>query len=473
MNHFQHILSICFRRSQSSIDTLEIDVDRIFGRSHSRSAVPTLLCVTDVVSALQLPCLPITRLIWSNDKMRDTDVRMKCIAGSMHTFFPKLEHFSFGIHQVATYYAAPDTRFARPSESLRCINAALKFNLRSLDLHCPSWPVVQHLGSIVHLQSLESLSICSLVPPRLQSCDASALASLHLNGPKNVSVERCKVEFVFDIQRPEQETAHGSIQPELVHLFSCFVGLKHVELGFASRTFTRLFAANVNWNLAFGVLFEQKTRHLIQFGAVPQLNSVDFTRVPHTDAIDIVKALRLNVDESNCNLLHFGMSVISNQQEMSARKWFLFQQRIINPFLKLHMHLKSVRLAYGCAARPYYGQYCYRCLDERSSVSVDDVTYMDPLLSLVGSLPRSLVSLELTMPRFVGFSRHPELKQMASIKLVRKLCSLLSEKDGCDLDSIVLNKFRLTAEARDYLTFVFGYHNKIDLTDNNIRLCFS
>ena len=112
-------------------------------------------------------------------------------------------------------------------------------------------------------------------------------------------------------------------------------------------------------------------------------------------------------------------------------------------------------------------------IEPRPFVSVHGASYMDPLVSLLDNLPPSLVALDVTLPRFIGLEHDLEFKRSASKRLVRKLCTMMLNKGGCDLDSVVLNKIKLTPQAQAHLTFVFGYRNKVFVKDGKCHMCFS
>ena len=98
-------------------------------------------------------------------------------------------------------------------------------------------------------------------------------------------------------------------------------------------------------------------------------------------------------------------------------------------------------------------------------------SFLDPLLLVLSNISQTkgLIKLRVWLPRYVG--SNAEIKQIQSMKVVKELSRLLSKQDEeSKLETIVLSKIsrlNFSNKALDFLTFTFGYDNKMYIQNNN------
>ena len=61
-----------------------------------------------------------------------------------------------------------------------------------------------------------------------------------------------------------------------------------------------------------------------------------------------------------------------------------------------------------------------------------------------------------------------EIKKCKTIEVVKMLSNMLSMQDGeSKLETIVLSNMHFCRQAMDFLTFTFGYNNKLHIYNNH------
>ena len=212
---------------------------------------------------------------------------------------------------------------------------------------------------------------------------------------KNISLQELKLEFTQILTFRECADPGQSIQDILSELFSIFIGIKHFEFKDARYSAQSL---RIDWKSVFNTLFEHKTSQSLYHDNIPSLQSLE-CNVDCLDGIGIIQGLMHCYDEAYCNLNHFGMDVCRYREAMrdldddNLSSTALIKGHLI-PFMKLskvETNLKSMQFD-----------------GERRTVM--SVTYMDSVITLLSNLPKSLISLDISLP-----DHHESMRSVSQI----------------------------------------------------------
>ena len=138
----------------------------------------------------------------------------------------------------------------------------------------------------------------------------------------------------------------------------------------------------------------------------------------------------------------------------------LFVQSHLIPFLKLPVNdcnLQHFGLKYG-GTLSYYSANCGewrnmpRCLIARTDSAFETE------LDLLQNLPSSLMTLALTPPEKGPIT---DAKDTAPRQFVSALCGLAAKQEQHQLIEISLNGVTLSSQLQKYLTFMFGYNDRL------------
>eukprot|EP01083_Nonionella_stella_P035686 97328_1 len=441
---YMHIVEYIITKSILCLDTLQIDIPSgyaVGGVYYYRHF--TLL--NHILGTFN--SLPISRLIWNKDTANPQSGEL-----TQHIILPI-------IHQYA--------------------------QLQSVDLFCPSWNVFEPTHRVIasiatHLKNIQTLSIVTgydpfppfLIPPFLDRYPNKNTC--------NTSLKELKVEFVL------KEYDDQSMSPILSQLFSTFIGITHFQFGFAFECSHWVWhrnpapSFNIDWEQLFDSLCAKKRTHSINHPRVPvpALRSLQFD-VPFNEAKKILQDLsgaRLR-NEPFIDLKHFGINVVS------GRNSYVFDEFVdcFIPFAATYLNiigLTSLDVSCGDGYKIYFGEWQSfpHC---RARITIEPF-YCRSILRLLSNLPRSLSTFKLKTPILYRPARNVEQTEWEiwnteSMKLVHKLCEMLSERTDSNLKSIVLdNILRFPPKkAKEYLMFMFGFNNKFYFNGNRCCLAFT
>eukprot|EP01084_Bolivina_argentea_P055500 101738_1 len=469
---FNHILNYIINKSICCLDTLEIDVDplTVHGWSNGFSALYHILS--------QFNSLPINTLLWKRDsftKIRSathTTRILKLIEDKLTTNCPNLKTFSFKLNSFGKNWVGEDiepcvelaTHIITPAISgYKC--------LETLELYCPSWNVFKTeyniIGLIVNnLRQLKKLSITSYTA-----------IDTHINiDNKHMLLEELNIDFV--IQYNNTNNIAIIMECILLRLFESFIGIKHFQFGYSlirdsivygPEHYPAHIAFKIDWNYIFSVLLKNKSVCGLKMNSLLCLESLVFKQIIVDDAISLLNDLNVLKDEVYVNLKHFGINIVGKKNWVSQSVFDSYVNNKLIPFIN-SFELKSLTFAYGngykILSKTSWGRcrYWWREYEQgwwiKPTVKVKPL-YFQSIINLLSKLPKSLRSLNIKPPGYASCSDkiQNKIKQNESMRLVQKLCELLSENN--DLESIVLDKVKLYRKAKDFLIFMFGYNNKM------------
>ena len=467
---FDYVMQVIFIGSIHCLKTLEIDIPLKSFHSYSYS-LTTLNFMLDLFQPLS-----ITKLIWQKDGFHKIDHNatrdnvFEGIEKKLLTQFPNLKSYSFGIHDVGNFWSPVMDRYTKVdpiphlSKHLLCVVHAYQ-HLAELDLFCPEWNVYKSEYGIIE-------SIVKKLTNLQKLCITSQVHSLHdmnmcTHKIVNPSLQELNLEFIINII--DKSVGINCIQKIISYLFSSFINIHHFQFGFAFKSVAALdmFILDIDWSILFSLLMKQKLLYSLKNEPISELKCVRFDQITWMDALSVLNALKLIKDERFLHLIDFGINVVgaSDITKFTEVNYQSFVNHNFIPFINV-LPLQTLSLSYGYG----YKKYVYRdwksgwheeyCRQIRMPVKS---SYFDPIINILSKLPKSLISLQLKPPKYDIKSFKMGIVEKESMKLVNKLCDFITRPNDSDLQWITLNKVQLSKQAKDFLIFMFGFNNKLQL----------
>eukprot|EP01084_Bolivina_argentea_P191614 329141_1 len=322
-------------------------------------------------------------------------------------------------------------------------------NLEIFTLYCPHWNVFQHNNNLIQLLTkkmpyLKELSIHSLITNNIYS-----------KSHNNYFIGLQTLNVSFQDPSINHDQFQSNITNILSELFCTFVGINKFEFDYHSQI-----NLSINWKEMFLILFKNKNLYSMKNvnKHLQPLKSVSFKSVKHQPTKNIFKHIIHLKDEVYFDLTDFAIDLFYSQGNVSWRNVSKDKkeqiEKIINeqivPFLKSfnqNGNLRNLNLSF---------ENWYLNL------------YVGPFIYLLQSFPKSMNSITISFPVYSDWPKGLYVnKRVESMKLVSCLTKILSEKTSeSTLKSVILNGFKIPPKPTDFLTFFFGYNNKIFIEKN-------
>ena len=426
---FRHILHEIISQSPN-IQTLTILVHGSIYRTLPKEPFNTLRLIMQIFKHL-----PISTLIWQTDVFCSTnwysvsDILNGIRAMGINKIFPRLKRFDCGL---STHYLM---EMMNPFIDGVIYPYILRYDaLESLSISCDSVDMFDRntdlIGLILgNMNNLQSLSLASLIPDKIITIDENV---------KSTNLNELNMTFRSITNRHNRNVSVSTaIHSVLNQLFSCFVGITKFKLGFKRMENTQI--ESFHFFDCFSILFEKKRLYSMINAPVAPLEFLVFDEMPVINCRQFLSGF----SESNCqsvlNLRHFGIKLEQNDY----RELNLLIDDYIVPFIK-DSNLESIDISCDYF---YFNQ--------------SDVTsHLNALYNVIANLPKSIVSLNVALPNYC--LAVPDLDVNSSENIAKKLCEMLTERTtSSKLETIRFNNAKLSSECRRFLTFMFGFNQKI------------
>ncbi len=403
-----------------------------------------------------------TSSVWTKDVFKpQTNLTVRSLLEQIKTKIipklPKLKHFTFGISRLPGFYVWRSQPILIPPLSTFTKSIFVPIittyyqQLQTLDLQATTWNIFKTDKNLLELiitklTNLKKLSIVSLIN------QTPIMDNIHYHC---ISLKELDITLKHDFS--SMALFEESFQHILLKLFSSFIGINKFEICFENRY------SSIDWQQLFNTLFREKRIYSMDHNPVLPLQSIIFNDISYFNAKKVIKALLQLKDELYFDLQHFGIDLTYNNNQ-NASKYNDFVNDYMVPMIK-DSKLQSIKFSCG------------------SNYKIKD-GYFESTLKLLSIIPSSMISIELTLPKYFGvsegsnskvFREKAKIKGIESTKLVSKLCEMTSEFETntkSKLETIIFDNLRLSTQSKEYLTFFFGYNNKIFINDSKYYLGF-
>ena len=468
---FERILRIIINKSSKCLDTLEIDIQCQRGRN-----IAAYFTLQQIINFFETPS-NLTNLIWKRDHGYGVEGAMKTVASQISTKFPRLTQLTHGFGNGVTW-TLPEILSESTKAGLSCFRD-LTFNfsnkLTSINLNCPHFNVYktdyQIISNLSQIKTLQRLTICSLI-------DVNNIIGNIKNKYQNSCLETLNVEFVM---KRNDATNHGpEIEYITTQLLSSFVNISSFSFQHSLRFHWRdrrstliLPSLCIDWMNIFQTLFQQKRMHGLNANSINPLSALQIS-LQQEDIIAMFAGLIHYNDEIHFQIERIKLNVLYQPSMTPKQSEFdEFVNDYLIPYMRLKKpasNLKSMDIGFGTG----FKQYCSYTLPFQIRCNRMRIwpLYMNPVINLLGALPKSLIECKISLPRYnANIIGSCEIRKFETMKLVKKLCELLSQSTNeSNLNSITLDRIRFSKETEKYVIFTFGFNDKIFIKKDTYHL---
>eukprot|EP01083_Nonionella_stella_P100250 282475_1 len=452
---FKHILHSIIRQSASNLKSLKINIKNSSGKHIYHPPNGNGNVLLQILN--EHTTLPITTLKWFSDYFlprQQTSHILNQINQKIHTKLPDLKHIVCGINAYQpVYISRADVPLSFMSRHIACIVNDYH-HLKTLHLKCSHWNIYQNDSNVIHLiaqhlTKLEELTIISHIAADDTSFDT--VDAMHET--KHRSLKKLTAVFTCGAYENYDQT----IQHILRKLFLVFCDIDSFSFG----TMTLSIGQGMDWGFLFSLLRSMK--HL------------QITSISYLDACNLMIQLDGALDSFDVCVVfpEFGGFYHRDVNCFVITKFGEFMTCYLVPFIKrnnnyAHSTLKHLKISFG------KGQTEYAITDDIDRVTrVAEPTYAgdissfyEPLLELLGNLPSSLQSLQLSLPQS-NFYCHSQ-----ATKIVQKISDIAVSLELKNLESMYLENLKLRRDALSFMNFFFGFNNKIHREKKKLYLSF-
>eukprot|EP01083_Nonionella_stella_P001653 4715_1 len=453
---FQYLLKTIIKQSKSTLDTLEIylyvcDGYNVINFALNQPAFNVLLYIMN-----EFDQLPISKLIWKMDYFKPSinctmQHMLKQIQTQFVNTFPNLTSLCMGRSRKLQFVRngnvaddVADRAYISHTTLKRFILIPLihdfAVTLQSIEIPYQNANVIPLIAQ--RMVNLTTLTISSTYDTEFS--DVVGL-SAHAGGMTNIILKRLCLNLVDS----RSVTMADGVTILLMSLFSTFIGVTEFEFN-VDTYWNSSRDVCVDWHAILHTLFNNKRRYSMnnENDALQPLESLRISDVFIERGERVIQAL---LDLKYCDLKYIDMSFAWQRPVMETFTQFVTDS--FQPFLKMYHNARLNRVKLKIAGSP-------------TPWSLESV------LNVLDSLPPSLTSIHFTLPSVCRESL--TINDGESTKFIKKLCQMSLEiNEGSKLECITFDGIKMSACFKRYLSFWFGFHNKITIVNHNYYLQFT
>eukprot|EP01083_Nonionella_stella_P210908 763101_1 len=465
---FQYLLKRIVKQSQSHLDALTITIYYCRTNLYSLEALKPFSVLLYIMNEFQT--LNISTLKWESDLFKPqnntstiADMLLQ-IGSNLVNAFPNLKVFKQNSFGNALYPMDPRLLFPVNSWRNHVVRIVNDFGekLELLDLTSDS---SYYPFDIFATNVDETIQIIAKNMHNLKTlCVATSLQSMSDKVVRRNNITQCTVlnKLCFELNWNGGSSNDGLGTIALNYLFSTFIGITEFEFKLASGFHSYIRRPDTNNEFEFGLDWKDTLFTLIT-------NKETYSMNPHHEVLLPLESLCIDcVTKKSAGDL---------MKDLSTLKYFALKR-----FSVTIDEWKGTQDVFNKLVFNHFVPYLTLC--DENGAALQDITftcndvirtqqsYLQPLIHILSNIPRTVTRIQLHPPYYLRTTDARKNIAVESTKLVKKLSSLLSNKNNkLKLETITIKNLTLSKNAKTYLLFLFGFNNNIYIS-NGYNNCY-